>query len=122
LTFGTPSCGLQIVPGSISVSDCTAAANQLLDAICTSGSCDIPPSGSVRQSVGTCTVLLVTSLGGNSVTFNEAPVQDAFPGFITECMDPTSGDIGDARGFPKLESTNGALSLIYTPSGPTSGG
>jgi hypothetical protein len=57
-----------------------------------------------------------------AITFNKAPVQDEFPVFISECMDPTSGEIGDARGFPQITSTTGALSLLFSPSGATSGG
>jgi hypothetical protein len=118
VTFGTPTCGDQIVAGTINALDCMAAVNQMLENNCASGSCNIPPSpgagdSDIRQTVGTCTTLVV-SLGGNGATFNEAPVQDTFPGFIAECVVPMSG--GDDHDFPNLVSTNAALTLAFEPS------
>jgi hypothetical protein len=55
--------------------------------------------------------MVVFDSGTNGATFNETPVQDAFPGFIAQCT--TQGD--DCGGLPELTSTNGALSLEFVP-------
>jgi hypothetical protein len=124
VTFGAPICGGLFADGTvIKVSDCTAAVNQLLDENCISGSCSIPPlpgagKSEITQSVGTCTAI-VAAEGANGATFDEAPVQDAFPGFIAECVKPGSGE---GERFPSLTSTNGLLELVFATSGPTGGG
>ena len=113
VTFGTPRCGTDLshpVDG-FNASDCTPAFNQLLDAHCSSGLCTIlSTETSLSQTVRTCIAdLFVSVTGTNGVTFNEAPVRNSIPGFVAQCT--TEGD--KARGFPELESTNGALLLTF---------
>jgi hypothetical protein len=125
VTFGTPLCGGIFANGTpINNSDCMAAVNQMFAAHCASGSCNILPlaqsaESGFAQSVGTCTTSVTFALGGNGATFYEAPVRDAFPQFIAECVEPGSGDTDN---FPILVSTNGALNLVFSTSGPTGGG
>jgi hypothetical protein len=118
VTFGTPTCGTDLSHPVIgfNTSDCAPAFEALLDAHCTSGVCTIPPSGpdtesgsAIAQTVRTCGAEVFFFTGTNGATFDEAPVQDAFPGFVAQCT--TEGD--DASGFPELKSTNGALALVF---------
>jgi hypothetical protein len=123
VTFGTPVCGSDFSHplSGFNPSDCTSAFKALLDANCVSDLCTIPPrdpnpeglSGSIiSQTVGTCTTDVIFDSGTNGATFNETPVLDAFPIFIAQCT--TQGD--DHSGLPDLTSTNGALSLFFSPS------
>jgi hypothetical protein len=129
VTFGIPRCGdlfLGGIPdsssGPLTASDCDTAFQQVLDAHCTSGICDIPASplsggeSAVEQTFGTCLVAVAYKLGNNGATFNEAPVEDEFPVFVGDCTQIESTQ--DGLGSPTVVSTNGALQLSFTISGP----
>jgi hypothetical protein len=117
LTFGSPICGSDFshpVSG-FDPSDCTPSFNQLLADICISGVCTIPanPNGfGVTSTVRTCTTLLGFEGGDNGATFNEAPVQAVFPGFLAQCTTTP----GDESGLPGQFSTNGLLFISFQPS------
>lgn len=116
VTFGTPDCGDGPSQG-IDVDNCATAVSQMLAANCDNGVCSIaaPTDGAqasdIQAIVGSCGVIVAAfGTGGRAVTFDEDAVQNAFPGFISTCVNPSnlSGD-----GDPMLDATDGILRLVF---------
>ncbi|KAL6872877.1 hypothetical protein J3F83DRAFT_713347 [Trichoderma novae-zelandiae] len=121
VTFDAPQCGDGKNSG-ISAADCSAAIPELLSAHCAGGVCAIPAAtqgaqeSAISVTVGRCEVIVGAFAGGDAVTFDEQPVQDAFPGFISECL-AASGGFGN----PLLISSDGVLRLVIS-NGVSGGG
>ncbi|PTB66818.1 hypothetical protein BBK36DRAFT_1116968 [Trichoderma citrinoviride] len=111
VTFNAPQCGDGKNSG-VNAADCNTAIPELLSAHCSNGVCSIPPptqgaqESAISVLVGHCEVFIGAFANGNAVTFDEQSVQDAFPGFISDCL-ATSGGFGS----PLLISTDGVLRL-----------
>ncbi|KAH0526735.1 hypothetical protein TsFJ059_010021 [Trichoderma semiorbis] len=121
LSFGAPQCGDGKLSG-INAADCNTAVAQLLGAHCSGGVCSIPAAtGGASESaisalVGKCEAFIGAFADGKAVTFNEDSVQQAFPGFISQCL-ATSGGFGS----PILISTDGVIRLVIS-NGESGGG
>ncbi|KAL7942551.1 hypothetical protein V8C42DRAFT_331326 [Trichoderma barbatum] len=121
LSFGAPQCGSGKL-NTIDAADCNTAIPQLLAAHCSGGVCSIPAAtGGASESaisvlVGRCEVFIGAFADGKAVTFNEDSVQQAFPGFISQCLG-TSGGFGS----PILISNDGVIRLVIS-NGQTGGG
>ncbi|KAL7911762.1 hypothetical protein GGI35DRAFT_298023 [Trichoderma velutinum] len=121
LSFGAPQCGDGKTEG-INAADCNTAVAQLLGAHCSGGVCSIPAAtGGAQEStisafVGRCEVFIGAFADEKAVTFNEDSVQQAFPGFISECLAASPG-----FGSPILVSTDGVIRLVIS-NGVSGGG
>lgn len=114
LTFGAPQCGDGKLEG-INAADCNTAIPQLLSAHCSGGVCSIPAAtGGAQEStisvlVGKCEVIIGAFASGDAVTFSEDSVQNAFPGFISDCLATSRG-----FGSPLLITTDGVIRLVLS--------
>ncbi|KAJ9617115.1 hypothetical protein H2200_000836 [Cladophialophora chaetospira] len=125
VSFGSPACGTFVA--SVLTSDCDKAVTQILAAHCTGGVCSIPASpgaqeSAINQASGTCQVLIGAFVNGGAATFNEGPVQSAFPGFISTCNQASENEKG-SDGSSFLDSTGSStLRLVFLTSNPQSSG
>ncbi|KAL7792069.1 hypothetical protein V8C37DRAFT_381488 [Trichoderma ceciliae] len=114
LTFRAPQCGDGILEG-INAADCNTAVSQLLAENCSAGVCSIPAATQGAQAsvisvlVGRCEASVAAFASGKAVTVSESSLQNAFPGFITKCLAPSSG-----FGNPMLLTTDGVIRLVLS--------